>query len=320
MRKEEIIQLFPQRIRIIFEKTNIDFSHIYEIRLRVNAPLILIYKGNEFFVSGLGKLTNQDKEAYEVTADDVKGMMEYVSNYSLYAFEDEIKQGFITIQGGHRVGIAGKAILDGDKVKGIKYISYINLRISHQIKDCALPILPYVTELEDVRHTLIISPPRCGKTTLLRDLIRQLSNGYRGFPGTTVGVVDERSEIGGSFLGIPQNDLGIRTDILDCCPKAEGMMMLIRSMSPRVVAVDELGDYEDIHAIESVIHCGCKLVATVHGSSIEDIKRKPLLQRLVNEKIFERYILLQGQKQAGQIKAIFDERGTCLYGKGGVLC
>ena len=136
-------------------------------------------------------------------------------------------------------------------------------------------------------------------------------------------MVDERSEIGGSYQGIPQNDLGIRTDVLDCCPKAEGMMMLIRSMSPEVVAVDELGDYEDIHAIESVIHCGCKLFATVHGSSIEDIKRKPLMQRLVRERIFERYIVLHHQDRAGRVKAIFDERGTSLFDwqrKQGILC
>ena len=158
----------------------------------------------------------------------------------------------------------------------------------------------------NVCHTLIISPPMCGKTTLLRDLIRQVSDGNRYLEGKTVGVVDERSEIAGSYQGIPQNDLGIRTDILDCCPKAEGMMMLIRSMSPEVVAVDELGDYEDIHAIESVIHCGCKLFATVHGSSIDDMKRKPLMQRLMQEKVFERYIILQNKDRAGQVKAIFD--------------
>lgn len=320
MRKDEIIQLFPQGIRNILGNTKLDYNQIYEIRLRVNAPLILIYKGDEFFLTSNGEMTNLTWEAYQVTAQDVKAVMESVSQYSLYAFEDEIRQGFITIQGGHRVGIAGKAILDGDKVKGMKYISYINVRLSHQIKECAAEILPYVIGEEGVRHTLIISPPRCGKTTMLRDLIRQISNGNKSFAGTTVGVVDERSEIGGSYLGIAQNDLGIRTDILDCCPKAEGMMMLIRSMSPSVVAVDELGDYEDIHAIESVIHCGCKLLATVHGSSIEDIKRKPLLQRLVNEKIFERYIILQNQKKAGHVKSIFDERGTCLYGKGGLLC
>lgn len=258
-----------------------------------------------------------------IEAEDLRETMEYVSNYSMYAFEEEIRKGFITIQGGHRVGIAGKTVLDGDKIKSLKYISYINLRLSHQIKGCATPILPYIMKKNNVCHTLIISPPMCGKTTLLRDLIRQVSDGNRYLEGKTVGVVDERSEIAGSYQGIPQNDLGIRTDILDCCPKAEGMMMLIRSMSPEVVAVDELGDYEDIHAIESVIHCGCKLFATVHGSSIDDMKRKPLMQRLMQEKVFERYIILQNKDRAGQVKAIFDERGTCLYDqnrKKGILC
>ena len=270
-----------------------------------------------------GELTREEAKAYHVQTEDLKEMLEYISGYSLYAFEEEIRQGFLTIVGGHRVGIAGKTILDGNKIKSLKYISYINLRLSHQIKGCASPILPYIIKNRQICHTLIISPPRCGKTTLLRDLIRQVSNGNRYMPGVSVGVVDERSEIAGSYQGIPQNDLGIRTDVLDCCPKAEGMMMLIRSMSPEVVAVDELGDYEDIHAIESVIHCGCKLFATVHGSSIEDIKRKPLLQRLMQEKVFERYIVLYKKDCAGQIKAIYDERGTGLYDasrRQGILC
>ena len=178
-------------------------------------------------------------------------------------------------------------------------------------------------EVKQGEFVAIMGPSGCGKTTLLRDIIRQLSNGWENTPGLTVGVVDERSEIAGCYLGVAQNDVGIRTDVLDCCPKAEGMMMLIRSMSPEVVAVDELGDYEDIHAIESVIHCGCKLFATVHGSSIDDMKRKPLMQRLMQEKVFERYIILQNKDRAGQVKAIFDERGTCLYDqnrKKGILC
>ena len=289
----------------------------------MNAPLIVIYQGKEYFLTLEGELTREEAKAYHVQTEDLKEMLEYISGYSLYAFEEEIRQGFLTIVGGHRVGIAGKTILDGNKIKSLKYISYINLRLSHQIKGCASPILPYIIKNRQICHTLIISPPRCGKTTLLRDLIRQVSNGNRYMPGVSVGVVDERSEIAGSYQGIPQNDLGIRTDVLDCCPKAEGMMMLIRSMSPEVVAVDELGDYEDIHAIESVIHCGCKLFATVHGSSIEDIKRKPLLQRLMQEKVFERYIVLYKKDCAGQIKAIYDERGTGLYDasrRQGILC
>ncbi|HJC64003.1 MAG TPA: stage III sporulation protein AA [Candidatus Blautia merdavium] len=323
MKNTEITRLFPARIRDALEAARFSMEQIYEIRLRVNAPLIVIFKGKEYFLTQQGGFSREESEACFVSAEDLKETMEYISNYSMYAFEDEIRQGFITIQGGHRVGIAGKTVLEGDKIKSVKYISYINLRLSHQIKDCAVPLLPYIIKDSRICHTLIISPPRCGKTTLLRDLIRQVSNGNRYLPGVSVGVVDERSEIGGSYQGIPQNDLGIRTDVLDCCPKAEGMMMLIRSMSPEVVAVDELGDYEDIHAIESVIHCGCKLFATVHGSSIEDMKRKPLMQRLVQERIFERYIVLQHKDRAGRVRAIFDERGTSLYDdqrRQGILC
>ena len=240
--------------------------------------------------------------------------MEHISRHSLYAFEEEVKQGFLTIQGGHRIGLAGKAILDERGIRTIKYISFLNIRLAHQIIGCADRIMPYLYENKEVLHTLIISPPRCGKTTLLRDVIRQLSNGVGSQKGVNVGVVDERSEIGACFHGAPQNDLGIRTDILDCCPKAKGMMMMIRTMSPRVIAVDEVGSREDLDAMEYVMNCGCKLVATVHGNSVEDMLQKPVLQRLIQEKRFERYILLDNQKEIGHLGGIFDSRGTCLCG------
>lgn len=323
MEQREMEKLLPLHIREALKKAHPDMEQVYEIRLRIHAPLILIYQGREYFLTKEGEFSREEKKGIYIRQQDLKETLEYVSRYSMYAFEEELRQGYITIQGGHRVGIAGQTVLDGNRIKSVKYISCMNIRLAHQIKGCARFLLPYVITDRQVCHTLIISPPRCGKTTLLRDLIRQISNGSDYLAGRTVGVVDERSEIGGCYQGVPQNDLGIRTDVLDCCPKAEGMMMLIRSMSPDVIAVDELGDYEDIHAIESVIHCGCKLFATVHGSSVEDIKRKPLMQRLVQEHIFERYIVLQNREQAGRIKAIFDERGTNLYNdkrRQGILC
>ena len=198
----------------------------------------------------------------------------------------------------------------------------MNLRISHQVKGCADGVLPWLYGPEGPFHTLIISPPRCGKTTLLRDLIRQISDGCLGLRGCTVGVVDERSEIGGSYQGIPQNDVGIRTDVLDCCSKAEGMVMLLRSMAPQVIAVDEIGNYEDIRAIEMTLNSGCKLLATVHGSSIDEIRKKPLLERLMKEHVFERYIILQKETagQIGKVQEIYDERGTCLYQRQRSVC
>ena len=312
-KRDEILKIFSLNLRKVIGNVDFDYELLQEIRLRVNSPLIVIYNNTEFFISRDYELTSTRNNAYIVTQNEVRETMEYISNYSLYAFEDEIRQGFITIQGGHRVGIAGKTILEADRIKNIKHISFINIRLSHQIKGCGNKVMPYIVQDDSIYHTLIISPPRCGKTTLLRDLIRQLSNGLSTIPGMTVGVVDERSEIGACYMGVPQNELGIRTDILDCCPKVAGMMMLVRSMSPSIIAVDEVGSREDIVAIEYVINCGCKLIATVHGSTIDDIKNKPILGRLVREKIFERYIILNNQGTVGNLEEIYDERGTVLY-------
>lgn len=306
-RREELIKIFAANLRTIFRKLSIDYQKLQEIRLRVNCPVIIIYDGMEYFVNDYGEFAKDAPNAHITTKEEIQETLEYVGNYSLYAYEDELKQGFLTIQGGHRVGIAGKTIVDGQKIRNLKYISYLNIRLSHQIKGCGTWLLPYILNQESIYHTLLISPPRCGKTTLLRDLIRQLSNGTAERKGITIGVIDERSEIGGSYLGIPQNDLGIRTDIMDCCPKSEGMMMLVRSMSPEVIAVDEIGAAEDIYAIETIINCGCRLLATVHGSSMEDMERKPLLKKLVREKIFERYIVLHNSVRTGEVKAVFDE-------------
>ncbi len=312
-KRDEILQIFSVRLRHVLEEIPMDFEKLQEIRLRVNGPLLVIYGNREYFVTEDGRLSADKAGAYPVSRNEMQETMEYIGNYSLYAFEDEIRQGFITIQGGHRVGLAGKAVIEAAHVKNIKHISFLNIRLSHQVKGCADKVIPYITTSEGICHTLIISPPRCGKTTLLRDIIRQLSDGDSTRNGVTVGVVDERSEIGACYLGVPQNDLGIRTDILDCCPKADGMLMLVRSMSPAVIAVDEIGQREDVDAIEYVINCGCRLMATVHGSCIDDVKLKPVLGRLVKEKIFERYVILNNRGNAGNVTEIYDDRGTLLY-------
>jgi stage III sporulation protein AA len=316
--KDELLKIFSIKLRTIFGKLAIDFDKLQEIRLRMNSPLIIIYGNKEAFVSEDAKFTDNPLKAVLITKNEIRETMEYISNYSLYAFEDEIRQGFITINGGHRIGIAGKIIIEDDVIKGMKHISFINIRLAHQVKGCANRVLPYLVnrQTEGIYHTLIISPPRCGKTTLLRDIIRQLSNGSSNFPGMSVGVVDERSEIGACYMGTPQNELGIRTDILDCCPKAKGMMMLIRSMSPQVIAVDEVGSREDLEAIDYAINCGCKLIATVHGSSIEDIKGKPVLSDLVKKRLFERFIILNNTTEIGHLEEIYDTDGKCLYESG----
>ncbi|MDD3172441.1 MAG: stage III sporulation protein AA [Herbinix sp.] len=313
--KDELLKIFSLKLRTILGKLAIDFDKLQEIRLRTNAPLIIIYGNKENFVTEDAKFIDNPLKAVQITKNEIRETMEYISNYSLYAFEDEIKQGFITINGGHRIGIAGKIIIDDDIIKGMKHISFINIRLAHQVKGCADLVLPYLINKhgKGIYHTLIISPPRCGKTTLLRDIIRQLSNGSPYMAGMSIGVVDERSEIGACYMGTPQNELGIRTDILDCCPKAKGMMMLIRSMSPQIIAVDEIGSKEELEAIDYVIGCGCKLIATVHGSSIEDIRNKPTLSELVKKKLFERYIILNNYTEIGHLEEIYDADGKRLF-------
>ena len=301
-RKRQVVQVLAKPIVQCLEEERILFDHIQEIKLRIGKPLIIIYLGKE----------RMWKDVI-VTKEEIKETLEYISNYSLYAYEHELKQGFITIEGGHRVGMAGQVIMEEGKIKNLKYISSINLRISHEVKNCADKIFPYITYNKQMYHTLLISPPRCGKTTLLRDIIRQVSDGNMWVKGCTVGVVDERSELGGCYLGNPQNEMGVRTDILDRCPKAEGMIMLIRSMAPQVIAVDEIGAQEDVHAIEYAMHCGCKMLATAHGYSMEEIQRKPIFEKLVQERRFERYVILSNRYQIGGIEAVYGENGSLLY-------
>lgn len=306
---EEVIRIFAVSLRKILQSSDLKYDKLQEIRLRPEKPLLVHYDGKEYFLTDYGTLTGEASDGHIVSREEIAETLEYVGKYSLYAYEDEVRQGYITIQGGHRVGLAGRTIMEADRVKNLKYISYMNVRVAHQIKGCGDQVLPYLFEGECLCHSLIISPPGCGKTTLLRDVIRQLSDGDKNRRGMTVGVVDERSEIGGNYLGVPQNDLGIRTDVMDGCPKKDGMMMLIRSMSPEIIAVDEIGSYEDMEAIETVLYCGCKLIATVHGSSMADIMEKPYLKRLITERIFERYIVLENRERIGCIKEIFDSYG-----------
>lgn len=310
-KKEQLFRLLPGKIRQIFEKGNFDFSRLQEIRMRVENPLLVVFDGEEYMVTTEGNFQKNTGVFFRITAEDIRESLEYISNYSMYAFENELKDGYVTIAGGHRVGIAGKVLWESEHVKSMRHISFLNIRLAHEIKGCAAPVLPYLYGEDGLYHTLVISPPGCGKTTLLRDLIRQISDGTDGHGGMTVGVVDERSEIAACYKGQPQNDVGKRTDVLDDCPKSEGMMMLVRSMAPQVIAVDEIGSTQDVKAIRYIMNCGVKMLATVHGNSVEEVKRKPVLEELLTDKAFERFICLKSGA-VGKIQGIYDKDGKLL--------
>lgn len=286
-------------IRDMFQKslTNNFFREIEEIRMRIGKPLIIKNNKCEWTISK-NLLTKDILTGYIVTKKDLMETIELITNYSPYAFENEIKSGFITINGGHRIGLAGEIVIENSKVKTIRNINSINFRIAHEIKNCSVSIIKYISK--PITNTIIISPPGCGKTTLLRDIIRNLSLHY------TISVVDERSEIGGNYLGTPQNDLGIHTDILDKCPKTEGMLILLRSMSPEIIAVDEIGTIDDANSILNITNSGVKIICTLHGENLDDIKNRTFIKTLVNQKIFKRYIFLDNNER-GKIKNVYDE-------------
>lgn len=305
---EEVGTFLPQRIRAILDRsTHTLWSGLEEIRLRLGRPLALHGRKGDFFLSKSGEAASAE-QAYRPDRDDLEKALQLISSSSLYAFGEELRSGYITIPGGHRVGLCGQAVVQDGRVVRLKHITGMNYRIARQIKGAARPYVRFFLDYRRRRvfHSLLIAPPRGGKTTFLRDLARCLSDGVKelGFTGFKVAVVDERSEIAGSFQGRPQLDVGERTDVLDACPKAEGMMMLLRSMGPEVIVTDEIGRTEDAAAIEEVIHAGVTVVATAHGSSLAELRARPGLRKLLDEQVFERALILGLSRGAGTVEQL----------------
>ena len=307
---DEIINSLSLNLREKIKNLSNSNLNIEEIRLRIQKPLILNSNNKDYFYNERTKdLSLKMDNPYIVTREDVDQTFQIICKYSIHTFMDDITKGFITLRGGHRVGIVGKTIIEEGKVKNIKHISSLNIRVSREIRGCSDKILEHIIKSDNqVNNTLIISPPQCGKTTLLRDIVRNLSNGNKryGFNGTKVALIDERNEISGSYLGIPQMDVGIRTDIIETCPKDIGIMMLLRSMSPNVIVTDEIGNESEIKALYTALNGGVSLITTVHGDSIEDIQNRKELSRLLDKELFKKIIILSARKGPGTLEKIYD--------------
>lgn len=293
--EDEIVRILP--LKIINEiRDCLKNDKIQEIRIKVGKPIILnSFKGERIL-------------KYVITAEDIKQILVKVSNYSLYAYEEEIKQGYITIRGGHRIGIAGECVMVAGSIRTIKNISSLNIRICREVIGASNEVMKYISDNNRIYNTLIVSPPKCGKTTILRDIARNISSGMNiiSLTGKKVSIIDERSEIAACFDGVPQMNVGVRTDVLDNCLKREGMLMAIRSLSPEVLICDEIGTKGDIESLLMAFNSGVNIVVTLHGFSIDDIYKRKVFKELLDNSILDRVVILSNRNGVGTIENIYD--------------
>lgn len=299
---EEILRLFPTNLkRLINNYLEFKWGKLQEIRLRLNQTIEFNFNDS-----------NEWLETYLLTEQDCQYVINQLSEHSLYRLEDELREGYITIEGGHRVGLAGEVSTQEGKVKQLQYITFFNIRIAREVKNVAKHCIEMIYEKEMFLNTLIIGAPQTGKTTLVRDIARNISEGTTKTNTHKVAIIDERSEIAASINGVPQHNLGRRTDVMDACPKVDGMMMMIRSMSPEVIIVDEIGKQEDVQALMEAIYAGVTIICTVHGHSIDSLKKRPSTKLLFDNQVFSRYIVLSKKHEQSFSMQLFDENEKML--------
>ncbi len=311
-RIQQLINLFPVRYQVLLRGLQRKDCHFTEIRLRVGQPVILEEIKEDFYVRSDGTLVREKGEGVIADVGMLRSILDYLCQHSLYAYQDQFKNGFFTIAGGHRVGVAGTVIVgECGKINGLKYISYMNIRIASEVQGVSKELLPWVYFGGEYQNTLLVSPPGGGKTTMLRDMICEISGGNLYGAAMDISVVDERGELSGTLGGCPIFNLGEKTDVMYGCNKAEGMLMLLRSMAPKVIAVDELGGIKEREAIQEMTACGVKILATIHGSSLEEIKRKQGMEALLKG-VFRRLLFLERRNGSFLVERIYkydDEKG-----------
>ncbi len=285
---DEILKYFPNNIYQIFfnlfQENSKMIDEIQEIRMRTNRPMLIKMRERDLILQ------------YNISQSEILQILERLCENSIYAYKNQICEGFLTIKGGHRVGLTGSCVIENGKITNIKYISSLNFRIAREILNCSTRVLREIIDIENknIYNTIIVAPPGKGKTTILRDVIRRLSNGIDeiNFKGRICGVVDERGEIAAMYKGTPQNDVGIRTDIIENVNKNKGIHMLIRTMAPEIIACDEIGSKEDVEAIHYALYSGVKGIFTMHGKNVEDIKNNKQVYELIESREIQKVVFL----------------------------
>ena len=304
---EQIFSYLPRSVSQLLEQADRPLNGLEELRLRPLIPPLLRFADGEAFLCPGGKLSPDPKDGKALTCEEMRKTVLLLTDSSFYALEEELRRGYITLPGGHRAGLCGHGILQDGRIRTLRDISSVNIRVAGVVTGAAAPLLPRLQDKDGrLQHTLIVSPPGAGKTTLLRDIARAVSDGD-GIRAMRVGMVDERSELAALRGGIPQLPVGIRTDVLDGCPKAEGINMLLRSMAPELLVCDEIGMAEDAAAIRDAINGGVRLLVSAHGGSRQEILSRPVLAELMAEHAFHRIVLLSRRNGPGTVDWISAE-------------
>lgn len=299
--------ILPTEIAMAISK--LDFKGLQELRLRADKPVTICYFNKYYFLNKNGQCSNL-KQAFITSSDDLEDIVFRASNFSLYAVNEEIQKGFITLNNGIRIGLVGQVVMENKKVITLKNFSALNFRFPHEIKGASDKIIDKLIENNEFLNTLVLSSPGVGKTTLIRDIIRQIS-GIKLVKNVL--IVDERNEISGFNNGKNCLDIGIFSDVLVGGEKSYAFSNGIRSMSPDIIVTDEIGTKQDYDCLNYASTCGVNVLATIHAKNINQLLKKVDFMPLLSNQIFKRYVVLSNKKGKGTIENLYDENLKEIY-------